>query len=155
VALHGAGPSNSPCVESETCLGQRRYGDFHAGVGGMIARSLVLALGFSSALSVAGEADVVRAEAQRQADGTFRFQVTVRHADTGWEHYANRWEVLGPDGRVLGTRTLYHPHVDEQPFTRSLSGVAIPEEVTRVRLRAGDSVHGNGGEELEVELSPP
>lgn len=121
----------------------------------MIARSFILALGLSGSLSLAGEADVVRVEAQRQADGTFSFQVTVRHADTGWEHYANRWDVLAPDGRVLGTRTLYHPHVDEQPFTRSLTGVAIPKAVTRVRLRAGDSVHGYGGEEMEVELAPP
>ena len=43
--------------------------------------------------------------------------VTVQHADTGWDHYADAWEVLAPDGTVLGTRTLLHPHTDEQPFT--------------------------------------
>ena len=51
--------------------------------------------------------------------GHFDIDVTLRHADTGWDHYANRWEVIGPDGRVLATRVLYHPHVNEQPFTRS------------------------------------
>ena len=38
---------------------------------------------------------------------------------TGWEHYANKWDVVGPDDTILGTRVLLHPHVNEQPFTRS------------------------------------
>ena len=77
-----------------------------------------------------GEADVVRAEAMRQAEGRYEFTVAVRHDDSGWEHYADRWEVLSPDGKVLGTRVLLHPHVGEQPFTRSLGGVTIPPGVT-------------------------
>jgi hypothetical protein len=100
----------------------------------------------------AGEADVTRAKAAREADGRYRFTVTVRHDDTGWEHYADRWDVLGPGGEVLGTRVLLHPHVGEQPFTRSLGGVALPAGVGRVRVRARDSVHGYGGEERQVEL---
>ena len=49
-------------------------------------------------------------------------------------------------------RTLLHPHVDEQPFTRSLGGVAIPSDVSRVTVRAGDSVHKYGGHEVLVDL---
>ena len=86
-------------------------------------------------------------------DGTWSFSVTVKHADEGWDHYADRWDVLGPDGEVLGTRVLYHPHVSEQPFTRSLGGVEIPKGVKKVTVRARDSVHGYGGEEKKVELS--
>ncbi len=100
----------------------------------------------------AGEADVVDARARRTADGSWRFEVTVRHADTGWEHYADEWEVLAPDGTLLGERVLLHPHVEEQPFTRALSGVEIPPGVNRVRIRAHDSVHGYGGRELVLEL---
>ena len=88
----------------------------------------------------------------RQAEGRYEFTVAVRHDDSGWEHYADRWEVLSPDGKVLGTRVLLHPHVGEQPFTRSLGGVTIPPGVDRVRVRARDSVHGFGGEEVQVEL---
>lgn len=102
--------------------------------------------------SWAGEADIVEAQARAAADGTWRFMVTVEHADDGWEHYANRWEVVGPDGQILGTRQLTHPHVDEQPFTRSLSGVSLPESVTSVTIRAHDSVHGYGGAMVTVEL---
>ena len=102
--------------------------------------------------AAAGEADVVGAEARRSPDGSWRFAVTVRHADTGWQHYADRWEVRAPDGTLLGERILLHPHVDEQPFTRSLSGVAIPPGVVRVRIRAHDSLHEYGGRELVLEL---
>ncbi len=104
------------------------------------------------AAASAGEADVIDARAERAADGTFRFSVTVRHADEGWDHYADAWEVLAPDGTVLGTRTLLHPHETEQPFTRSLSGVRIPDGIERVRLRARDSVHGDGGSEVTVTV---
>lgn len=86
---------------------------------------------------------MVSAEAARSG-GTWRFDVTVQHADTGWDHYADAWEILGPDGTRLGIRELLHPHVDEQPFTRSLTGVTIPEDVTSVEIRARDNVHGWG-----------
>ena len=119
------------------------------GIKSAIAAAL-LCLRFTGAQ--AGEADVVAAEAVREGDGTWRFRVTVAHADEGWDHYADRWQVLTEDGRVLGTRVLLHPHENEQPFTRSLGGISIPEDVTKVIVRAHDSVHGNGGAELLVTL---
>jgi len=102
----------------------------------------------------AGEADVIDVQVQRLSAG-YRFSVTVRHADSGWEHYADRWEILTPDGRVLATRTLYHPHVDEQPFTRGLSPVEIPAGLDRVLVRAHDKVHGYGGRTATVRLPRP
>lgn len=111
-----------------------------------------LALAAVSHGGFAGEADAIDAQISRAANGTYRFDVTLRHADEGWDHYADAWEVLSPDGTVLGTRTLLHPHVDEQPFTRSLSGVEIPEGVSEVRIRAHDSVHGYGGAELTLAV---
>ncbi len=112
-----------------------------------------LALFLPAAGALAGEADVVGAEAARESDGTWRFRVTVRHADTGWEHYADRWQVETPEGRVLGTRVLLHPHEAEQPFTRALGGVVIPPEVTEVIIRAHDSLHGDGGQVFRVKLA--
>jgi hypothetical protein len=123
------------------------------GLAGRLTFVLLLGLVVPWAAS-AGEADVISVDAARSADGNWRFEVTVRHDDTGWDHYADKWEVLGPDGKVLATRVLAHPHVGEQPFTRSLSGVEIPQGMKRVRVRAHDSVHGYGGSELEAELSP-
>ena len=101
--------------------------------------------------AAAGPADVLTAKAEKMG-GAWRFDVTVRHADTGWEHYADAWRVVGPDGTVYGTRTLYHPHVDEQPFTRSLSGVQIPKGVRNVVIESHDSVHGWGGAKVSVTL---
>lgn len=100
----------------------------------------------------AGEADVVDFDVRRAADGTWAFDVTVRHADTGWDHYADVWEVLAPDGTVLAIRKLYHPHVEEQPFMRTLNGVQIPDGIDEVRLRAHDRVHAYGGAEMQVRL---
>lgn len=115
--------------------------------------SLALALSLLPALPLrAGEADVVAAEAAQESDGTWRFRVTVRHADEGWDHYADRWQVETLDGRVLGTRVLLHPHEHEQPFTRALGGVVVPPEVGEVLIRAHDSVHGDGGATVIVKL---
>ncbi len=116
-----------------------------------ILGALLLLLGTGGAS--AGEADVVAVEAVSEGAGAWRFDVTVAHADEGWDHYADKWEVLAPAGSLLGTRVLLHPHVGEQPFTRSLGGVAIPEQIDRVILRAHDSVHGLGGVEITVELT--
>ncbi len=101
----------------------------------------------------AGEADVVAVEIARLAPGVWRFDVTVRHADDGWEHYADRWEVLAPDGAELARRVLAHPHDDEQPFTRGLPRVEGPAGLRSVVVRAHDSVHGHGGAEMTVRLA--
>lgn len=101
--------------------------------------------------ALAGPADVLEVAA-RANGGTWSFEVTLRHDDTGWDHYADAWRVVGPDGTVYGTRTLYHPHVDEQPFIRALSGVAIPAGVASVTIEAHDSVHGWGGAAVAVAL---
>jgi len=99
----------------------------------------------------AGEVEVVGVKVSGGPD-SYYFSVTLLHADTGWDHYADRWQVLAPDGKVLGTRVLVHPHVDEQPFTRSLSGVKIPPGMKRVHIRAHDMVHGNSPVLYPVEL---
>lgn len=55
-----------------------------------------------------------------------RISVTLAHPDTGWDHYADGWQVSTPDGTELGVRVLHHPHVTEQPFTRSLTLDTLP-----------------------------
>jgi hypothetical protein len=114
--------------------------------------AIVLLLLFPVMPTYAGEADVVRVEAVNLGNGTYRFDVTLSHHDEGWDHYADKWDVVGPDNTVLGTRILYHPHVDEQPFTRSLSGVKIPEGTNEVTIRAHDSFHEYGGKVVTVVL---
>ncbi len=97
-------------------------------------------------------AHVIDASVGAGADGTFTVEATVRSADTGWDKYADAWEVLDESRTVLGTRVLAHPHETEQPFTRSLSNVEIPPGVEQVTVRARDSVEGFCGAEFEVAL---
>ena len=105
-----------------------------------------------SGSTLAGEADILDVKVSRQGSGIYGFEVTLKHADTGWKHYADGFIVVGPDGKQLGKRTLYHPHVNEQPFTRSLSGVKIPKDIKMVTIRAHDKVHELGGKEMQVKL---
>jgi hypothetical protein len=114
----------------------------------------VLVAASVAAVAEAGEVEIVVAAARQGADGAYRFSVTLRHADTGWDHFADKWDVVTPDGTVLGTRVLLHPHQDEQPFTRSLSGVRVPKGVGRVSIRAHDKVHGYADRTLTVDLGP-
>jgi hypothetical protein len=115
-------------------------------------KKLLFALIFVSPALLAGKADVVNVKVYCPIPESCTFNVTVQHADTGWKHYANQWDVVTPDGQVLGSRVLYHPHVGEQPFTRSLSNVQIPSDIKKVIVRAKDLKHGWGGKTFEVEL---
>jgi hypothetical protein len=112
------------------------------------ASLLILALTLPAA---ADPVDILGATVR--ADGsTWTFDVTLAHPDTGWDHYADAWEVLAPDGTSLGIRELAHPHVDEQPFTRSLSGITVPAGTDHVLIRARCLVDGWGEARLRVDL---
>jgi hypothetical protein len=108
----------------------------------------------------AANADVTYVRAVQTGDGVWTFHVTVEHPDTGWEDYADGWDVVLPDGSVVlpnpddpFTRLLLHPHETEQPFTRSQSRIAISPEITEVTVRAHDLVDGFGGQEVVVDLT--
>jgi len=96
-------------------------------------------------------ADVVAVDVRPDGAG-FTFDVTVASTETGWDKYADAWVVKTQDGVVLDERILTHPHVEEQPFTRSQSGIVIPDDVTRVVVAARDSVLGFCGEEMTVVI---
>lgn len=96
--------------------------------------AIVLAI-FPALPALAHDPEIVDATVRASGD-TFTFSVTLEHAETGWEDYADGWRVELEDGTVLGTRVLVHPHVNEQPFTRSLSGVAVPAGTPQVHIRA-------------------
>ncbi len=105
-------------------------------------------------------ADVLFVKAQLTSEHTWTFTVTVAHPDSGWEDYADGWDVVLPDGTVVKpdpdspfTRLLLHPHEAEQPFTRSQSGVIIPPDIEQVTVRAHDLVDGFGGLEVIVDLA--
>lgn len=99
----------------------------------------------------ADEVQIVKVKAENQRS-SWVFHVTLKHGDTGWDHYADAWRVVTEDGKELGTRTLYHPHVDEQPFTRSLGDVKIPADANVVYVEAHDKVHGWSKQRYKVKI---
>jgi hypothetical protein len=101
-----------------------------------------------------GCADVIRADVETSYNGTHTFTVTVASDDHGWDKYADAW-IVRVDGVEIGRRELTHPHADEQPFTRSLSGVVVPDGATVAVITANDSVLGECGKPLELSLLTP
>lgn len=96
--------------------------------------------------------DVVEVDVHQEPDGTYRFDVTINSPYDSPERYADAWRVKSPDGTVYGVRELLHDHAAEQPFTRSLSGVEIPEDVDTVVVEGRDLQYGWGGKTVEVDL---
>lgn len=113
--------------------------------------SILLFLG-TSGPALASEVGVVYTSFRITRDGDWNVRTTLHHEDTGWDHYTDAWRVIGEDGHVYGTRTLLHPHVDEQPFTRTLGDVSIPKDVAIVYVEAHDSVHGWSPHRVKVYM---
>lgn len=114
--------------------------------------TLTALLFLAAAPLTAAEPVIEQVQVRAESGGTYRFDVTIRHPDTGWEHYADGWRVLDMAGNELGMRVLYHPHVDEQPFTRSLGGVAVPAGATQVQIQARDLPEGWNSGTMIVDL---
>lgn len=115
-------------------------------------RKSCLALALLTGSALAEPPNIDHVSSRQASNGTWRFDVTISHPDTGWDHYADAWRVLDMDGNELGIRQLAHPHVDEQPFTRSLSGVRIPEGTSKVQIQARDKPGGWNPELTVVNL---
>ncbi len=108
----------------------------------MIKFYITVLMLFASMSLCASEVKILSVQADCDVQRQCVFKVTISHADTGWQHYANYWQVVNKQGDVLVERTLYHPHVDEQPFTRSSSPVLLSRELKKVWIKAGDNVEG-------------
>lgn len=104
--------------------------------------------------AMANDAEVVKTEFTKQ-ETTWHVSTTLRHGDSGWDHYADAWRVVDSAGKELGKRVLYHPHENEQPFTRSQGGIDIPTGITVVFVEAHDKVHGWNKQRVRVDLNKP
>lgn len=107
---------------------------------------------FLSATVAVADEPVVENVSVVQSGGSWTVSVTLSHPDTGWDHYADGWRVLDGNGNVLGTRVLHHPHVHEQPFTRSLGGIQVPSDLSRIFVQARCNVDGWARDQYEVQL---
>ncbi len=117
-------------------------------------RGLVALLGLlAAAASSAAEprADVLRVAAKARPGG-YEFTVTVKSPDRDCDQYANWWEVLSLDGRLLFRRVLMHSHPEEQPFARPGGPIAISAQET-VIVRAHFHPTGYGGAALRGSVA--
>jgi len=117
---------------------------------------LLLALAASAVLPVqAAEQkypDVVEVKVRARGPNTFDFDVTVTSPYDTAQRYADAFRATGKDGEIFGERKLLHDHAGEQPFTRDLYGVVVPDGVRKVLIQAKDQKYGYGGKTVEVDL---
>lgn len=97
--------------------------------------------------------DVLDATASLDGDGSWTVSATLSSPYDTPERYADAWRVVGADGTVYGIRELAHDHAAEQPFTRSQSGIEIPDDVDTVTIEGRDQVSGWGGATFELVLT--
>lgn len=96
--------------------------------------------------------DVLEVVVRAAAPGVFDFDVTVSSPYDTPSRYADGFRVSTTEGKVLGERKLMHDHQTEQPFTRDLYSVKIPEGITKVVVQARDQKYGYGGKTVAVML---
>lgn len=101
--------------------------------------------------SFANDVEIVKVVLTKHT-GTWRADVTLKHADSGWNHYADAWRLVDDKGNEIGKRTLYHPHVNEQPFTRSLSNFHIGDDKKIIFVEAHDKEHGWSPNKVKIDM---
>jgi len=134
--------------ERSTVTRRRRVGAFLA--------ASALALTACTASSGGGDddqrfPDVVSAELEPDGDA-YRLSVTLSSPYDSPERYADAFRAVDGDGALLGVRELAHDHANEQPFTRALTGLTIPDGVDRITVEGRDLEHGWGGEAVTIDV---
>ncbi len=106
-----------------------------------------------------GNADVTFVKATHTGDDKWTFEVTANHPDVGWSDFMDGWDVVLPDGKKIllapkdkFTRVLAHPHVNQQPVTRTQANIPIPPGTKTVTVRAHDLADGYGGKVIKLKL---
>jgi len=98
--------------------------------------------------------DVLDAVLRPNGD-TWTASVTLSSPYDTPERYADAWRVLDESGTELGVRVLTHDHQNEQPFTRSLNNLVIPDGVRQVTIEGRDQISGWGGATVTIAVPLP
>lgn len=136
----------TPLIALSACSGD----DTSDPTGGDITTSA--ADGSTGSTADADFPDVVGAVLRNDGD-SWSLDVTMSSEYDTPERYADGWRVLDPDGNELGAMELTHDHAGEQPFTRTQTGLEIPDGIDRITIEGHDLENGYGGATLEVDLS--
>lgn len=96
--------------------------------------------------------DVIDATIESDGASGWTVRATISSPYDTPQRYADAWRVLDGEGTVLAVRDLAHDHAAEQPFTRALSGVEIPDGVTTVTIEGRDRANGWGGATFDLDV---
>ena len=155
VPIQARGPSDAATFHGPWCTG-RVSTTTRALTALVLAATLALG-GCGGTSEESGDAagadfpDVTAVEISEDG-ATFTLDVTMSSPYDSPKRYADGWRVLDEGGDVLGEMELGHDHADEQPFTRSQTGVEIPQDVTTVTVEGHDSENGYGGATVEATV---
>ncbi len=78
------------------------------------------------------------------SEGGYTFKVRIKSPDKGCDQYADWWEVIDSQGKLLYRRILQHSHVREQPFERPGGPIRISAR-REIYIRAHMNNAGYGG----------
>ena len=85
---------------------------------------------------------------------SWRVDVTLEHPDSGWDHYADGWEVLDADGNRLGYRGCITRMSTSSPLPARSPISTCPTARAKIHIRAHCSVDGWGEETFRIDIEP-
>ena len=100
----------------------------------------------------ASKAEIKNVTVSKSSNNLYTFNVTILHNDTGWNHYINKWTIVDSNDNIIATRILHHPHVNEQPFTRSKSNVLIDGTSKEYFIKIYENIKKNSIEKYPIFL---
>ena len=114
-----------------------------------IAMLLAVIGGIFAAQNVLADKPIAyKARVMKLSDERYQFEINIVHEDNGWDHFVNRWEIVGNGGKVLATDVLHYPRIGEGIVWRVLTGVKVDADTEYVIYRLHDLKHGYGREKL-------
>lgn len=115
-------------------------------------RSLIALLTLLWSFPAGADAPVIAAADAQLDGGRWTVTVTLKHRDSGWDHFATGLAVLAPDGSRIGSLDLTRPNVGKSRFTARITGLKVPPGTEFVLIRSRCSLVGWAAEPVRVDL---
>jgi len=82
-----------------------------------------------STITIAQEARLTSVDIRgKYGEDFYTVRIGIASPDTGCTQYADWWEIVTPEGKLVYRRILSHSHVEEQPFVRGANKVQLDKD---------------------------